>query len=30
MEIRVLGSNMEVGDSLASYTTEHIEKVVKK
>jgi ribosomal subunit interface protein len=30
MEIRVLGSNMEVGDSLTSYTKDHIEKVVKK
>ena len=30
MQVRVLGSNMEVGDSLTSYSQDHLEKMVKK
>jgi len=30
MEIRVLGSNIEVGDSLTEFAKDHLEKMVKK
>jgi ribosomal subunit interface protein len=30
MEVRVIGANIEVGNSLTEYVQEHLEKVVKK
>lgn len=30
MEVRVIGANIEVGESLTSYVQEHLEKAVKK